>query len=154
MITQVSGRAGRGELPGRVLVQTYQPDHYVHQFARQHDFTGFAAREMYFRRAMRYPPFAALTNVIVHSERLEEALDWSTRLGRWLGARQAAGIRVLGPAAAPISKLKRIYRYHFLLKAERRDALGALLREMLAAAEQEGVPRRSLIVDVDALHLM
>src|SRR6201999_3122563 len=88
LLTQVSGRAGRGELPGRVLVQTYQPDHYVNKFAREHDYTGFAAREMYFRRGMRYPPFAALANVVVQSERLEEALDWASRLGRWLGARQ------------------------------------------------------------------
>jgi primosomal protein N' (replication factor Y) len=154
LLTQVSGRAGRGELPGRVLVQTYQPDHYVNKFAREHDYTGFAAREMYFRRAMRYPPFASLANVVIQSERLEEALDWATRLGRWLGARQQAGVRVLGPAAAPIARLKRIYRYHFLLKAERRDALSAALREMLAAADREEIPRRALIVDVDALHLM
>ncbi len=154
LITQVSGRAGRGDLPGNVLVQTYQPDHYVNRFAREHDYTGFAAKEMYFRRAMRYPPFAALTNVILQSERLEEAMDWATRLGKWLAVRQASGLRVLGPAPAPVPKLKRIYRYHFLLKAERRDRLGALLREMLSAADREQIPRRALVIDVDALHLM
>ena len=88
LLTQVSGRAGRGELPGKVLVQTYQPDHYVNQFAREHDYTGFAAREMYFRRGMRYPPFSVLANVIVQSEQLEEVLDWCTRIGRWVQSRK------------------------------------------------------------------
>jgi len=154
LITQVSGRAGRGDLPGKVLVQTYQPDHYVNQFAREHDYTGFAARELYFRRAMRYPPFSVLANVIIQSEKLEEVLDWSTKLGRWLQQRKLEGVRVLGPAAAPNSRLKRIYRYHLVLKADRRDVLGAALREMLAVVDREEIPRRSVVVDVDPMHLM
>jgi primosomal protein N' (replication factor Y) len=154
LITQVSGRAGRGELPGKVLVQTYQPDHYVNKFAREHDYTGFAAREMFFRRAMRYPPLSVLANVIVQSEKLEEALAWSSKLGRWFESRKLDGVRVLGPAAAPLSRLKRIYRYHFVMKADRRDVLGAALREMLAVVEREEIPRRSVVVDVDAIHLM
>jgi len=154
LLTQVSGRAGRGELPGKVLVQTYQPEHYVNKFAREHDYTGFAARELYFRRAMRYPPFSVLANVIIQSERLEEVLDWSTRLGRWVQQRKLEGVRVLGPAAAPNSRLKRIYRYHLVLKADRRDVLGAALREMLAVVDREEIPRRAVIVDVDPMHLM
>ena len=154
LLTQVSGRAGRGELPGRVLVQTYQPDHYVNKYAQTHDFTGFAAKEMYFRRAMRYPPFSVLANVIVQSEKLEEALAWSAGLGKWFERAALVGVKVLGPAAAPISRLKRIYRYHFLLKADRRDVLGGALRTMLGAAETQGIPRRNLVVDVDAVHLM
>ncbi|HZL26704.1 MAG TPA: primosomal protein N', partial [Acidobacteriaceae bacterium] len=154
LLTQVSGRAGRGELPGRVLVQTYQPDHYVNKFAQTHDYTGFAAKEMYMRRGMRYPPFAVLANVIVQGEKLEEVLAWSAGLGKWFERAALKNVRVLGPAAAPISRLKRIYRYHFILKAERRDALGAALRALLAAAEMQAVPRRNLVVDVDAVHLM
>ncbi len=154
LLTQVSGRAGRGDKPGRVLVQTYQPDHYVNQFARQHDYTGFAAREMYFRRAMRYPPFAALANVLIHSEQLEEVLAISTQLGKWLAANRPETVRVLGPAPAPLPRIKRVYRYHLLLKSERRDALGAMLRGMLAFIESSAIPRRNVTIDVDALHLM
>jgi primosomal protein N' (replication factor Y) len=154
LLTQVSGRAGRGELPGRVLVQTYQPEHYVNKFAQTHDYTGFAAKEMYMRRAMRYPPFAMLANVIVQGEQLEEVLAWSAGLGKWFERAALKNVRVLGPAAAPIPRLKRIYRYHFILKAERRDALGAALRALLAAAAMQAIPRRNLVVDVDALHLM
>jgi primosomal protein N' (replication factor Y) len=154
LLTQVSGRAGRGELPGKVLVQTYQPEHYVNQFARTHDYTGFAAREMYFRRAMRYPPFAVLANVIVQSETLEEVLDWSARIGRAIQQQRPEGVRVLGPAAAPNARLKRIYRYHLVLKADRRELLSRALRGLLEAVDREEIPRRAVVVDVDPMHLM
>ncbi len=154
LLTQVSGRAGRGELPGKVLVQTYHPDHYAIQFAAKHDYPGFVAKEMQYRRWMHYPPFAVLANVVIQSEKLEEAAAWAGTLGRWFQQARLDKVRVLGPAAAPIVRLKRIYRYHFVLKAEKRQALGATLRAMLAYAETQGIARRNLVVDVDAVHLM
>jgi primosomal protein N' (replication factor Y) len=154
LLTQVSGRAGRGDLPGKVLVQTYHPDHYAIQFAAQHDYPGFVAKEMNYRRWMHYPPFAVLANVVIQSEKLEEATGWSAALGRWFQQTRLEKVRVLGPAAAPIVRLKRIYRYHFVLKAERRQTLGAALRAMLRFAETQNIPRRNLVVDVDAVHLM
>jgi primosomal protein N' (replication factor Y) len=75
-------------------------------------------------------------------------------LGKWFERVNLKNIRVLGPAAAPLSRLKRIYRYHFVLKAEKRQVLGATLRAMLAFAETQGIARRNLVVDVDAVHLM
>ena len=154
LLTQVSGRAGRGTLPGKVLVQTYHPDHYAIQFAAAHDYSGFAAKELQYRRWMHYPPFAVLANVIVQSAKLEEAAAWSAELGRWFQQTPLDKIRVLGPAAAPISRLKRIYRFHFVLKAEQRQSLGQTLRAMLAFADAHEIPRRHLVVDVDAVHLM
>jgi primosomal protein N' (replication factor Y) len=154
LLTQVSGRAGRGELPGRVLVQTYHPDHYAIQFAAKHDYPGFVAKELQYRRWMHYPPSAVLANVIVQGQTLEEAAAWAATLGKWFSGARLEKVRVLGPAAAPIVRLKRIYRFHFVLKAERRDVLGRTLRAMLTHAEAMGIPRRNLIVDVDAVHLM
>jgi primosomal protein N' (replication factor Y) (superfamily II helicase) len=154
LLTQVSGRAGRGDLPGKVLVQTYHPDHYAIQFAAKHDYPGFVAKEMNYRRWMHYPPFTVLANVVVQSEKLEEATAWAGTLGHWFQQAPLDKVRVLGPAAAPIVRLKRIYRYHFVLKAEKRQALGATLRAMLAYAETQGIARRNLMVDVDAVHLM
>jgi len=154
LLTQVSGRAGRGDLPGKVLVQTYHPDHYAIQFAATHDYPGFVAKEMNYRRWMHYPPFAVLANVVIQSEKLEEATAWAGTLGRWFQQARLDKVRVLGPAAAPIVRLKRIYRFHFVLKAERRQALGSTLRAMLAYAETQGIARRNLVVDVDAVHLM
>jgi primosomal protein N' (replication factor Y) len=154
LLTQVSGRAGRGENPGRVLVQTYHPEHYAIQFAATHDYTGFVAKELEYRRWMHYPPSAVLANVIIQGQSLEEASAWSATLGRWFGGARLEQVRVLGPAAAPIARLKRIYRFHFILKAERRDVLGRTLRAMLAHAELQSIPRRNIVVDVDAVHLM
>ena len=154
LLTQVSGRAGRGELPGKVLVQTYYPDHYAIKFAAEHDYAGFVAKEMQYRRWMHYPPFSVLANVVVQSEKLEEAVAWSGTLGRWFQQTRLEGVRVLGPAAAPIVRLKRIYRYHFVLKAEKRQVLQGVLRGMLGFADARGIPRRGVMVDVDAVHLM
>jgi primosomal protein N' (replication factor Y) len=154
LLTQVSGRAGRGELPGRVLVQTYHPDHYAIQFAATHDYPGFVAKELQYRKWMHYPPSAVLANVIVQGHTLEEASGWAATLGRWFSSITLEKVRVLGPAAAPIVRLKRIYRFHFVLKAERRDALSRTLRAMLAHAAAQSIPSRNLIVDVDAVHLM
>jgi primosomal protein N' (replication factor Y) len=154
LLTQVSGRAGRGDLPGRVLVQTYRPEHYAIQCAAAHDYAGFVAKELQYRRWMHYPPASVLANVIVQGDSLEEAAAWANTLGRWFAAARLDQVRVLGPAAAPIARLKRIYRFHFVLKAERRDVLGRTLRALLAYAESEAIPRRNLILDVDAVHLM
>ncbi len=154
LLTQVSGRAGRGDLIGKVLVQTYHPDHYAIQFAAKHDYPGFVAKEMQYRRWMHYPPYVVLANVVIQSEKLEEATAWAGTLGRWFQNARLDKVRVLGPAAAPIVRLKRIYRFHFVLKAEKRQALGETLRAMLAFAETQGIARRNLVVDVDAVHLM
>ena len=154
LLTQVSGRAGRGELPGKVIVQTYHPDHYTIGCASRHDFHAFVEREMKYRRWMHYPPFNALANVLIHSQHLEEAAGWASTLGQWFQQTQLTGVRVLGPATAPISKIKRIYRFHLVMKAEKRELLAKTLRAMLAHAEEAGIPRRNLIVDVDAVSLM
>ncbi len=154
LLTQVSGRAGRGDLPGKVLVQTYHMDHYAVRFATAHDYTGFVAKETQFRRSLHYPPFALLTNVLVQSDKLEQAAAWVAEIGRFFEQVRPVGVRVLGPAAAPITRLKRIYRFHLLLKAERRQEMGEALRAMLAFADRREIPRRNLIVDVDAVNLM
>jgi primosomal protein N' (replication factor Y) (superfamily II helicase) len=154
LMTQVSGRAGRGELPGRVVVQTYYPDHYAILAASKHDYASFVERELKYRRWMHYPPFGALANLLVQSEKLEEASRWSAELGKWLEKNAPQTVRVLGPCTAPIARIKGIYRFHMILKAGSRSALNEVLRAALAHADGAGVPRRNLVVDVDAQRLM
>jgi primosomal protein N' (replication factor Y) len=155
LMTQVSGRAGRGDLPGRVVVQTYYPDHYAILAATTHDYATFAERELKYRRWMHYPPFGVLANVLVQSQKLEEAAGWSAVLGKYLVQNQNSGaVRVLGPCTAPIARIKGVYRFHLILKGTSRKTLNEALRGMLAHAAEAGVPRRNLIVDVDALRLM
>jgi primosomal protein N' (replication factor Y) len=154
LMTQVSGRAGRGELPGRVVVQTYYPDHYAIVAASKHDYASFVERELKYRRWMHYPPFGVLANVLVQSGKLEEAAGWSAALGKWFQQAAPDGVRVLGPCTAPIARIKGVYRFHLILKAGSRRALNTALRAMLAHADAANIPRRNLIVDVDALRLM
>jgi len=154
LLTQVAGRAGRGQTPGKVVLQTYFQDHYAVQYAARHDFIGFYEKELQFRSWMHYPPYSALANVLVRSDKLDDALQWSGTLGRWFDATRHEGVRVLGPATAPIMRLKRDYRYHFVLKSPSRQKLNATLRAMLAYATREKIPRTQVIVDVDALWLM
>jgi len=154
LLTQVAGRAGRGQTPGKVVLQTYFPDHYAVQYAAAHDFAGFYEKELRFRSWMHYPPYSALANVLVRSDKLDEALRWSGVLGKWFEKTRHEGIRVLGPAAAPILRLKRDYRYHFVLKSASREKLNALLRSMLVYVAQQKFPRAQVIVDVDAVWLM
>jgi primosomal protein N' (replication factor Y) len=154
LLTQVAGRAGRGNSPGKVILQTYFQDHYAVQFAARHDFAGFYDKELQFRAWMHYPPYSAIANVLIRSEKLDDALAWSGELGRWFEKTRHEGIRVLGPAAAPITRLKRDYRYHFILKSPSREKMNALLRGMLAEAAARKIPRTQVIVDVDAVWLM
>jgi len=154
LLTQVAGRAGRGQSPGKVVLQTYFQDHYAVQFAARHDFAGFYEKELQFRAWMHYPPYSAIANVLIRSEKLDEALTWSGELGRWFERTRHEGIRVLGPAAAPITRLKRDYRYHFILKSPSREKMNTLLRSMLAEAAARKIPRTQVIVDVDAVWLM
>jgi primosomal protein N' (replication factor Y) len=154
LMTQVSGRAGRGDLPGRVVVQTYYPDHYAILAASTHDYSAFVERELKYRRWMHYPPFGVLANVLVQSPKLEEAAGWSAELGKCLRNAAPEGVRVLGPCTAPIARIKGVYRFHMILKAASRNALNGALRGMLAHADAAGIPRRNLVVDVDAQRLM
>ncbi len=154
LMTQVSGRAGRGTLPGRVVVQTYHPDHYAILAAAKHDYATFVERELKYRRWLHYPPFGVLANVLVQSQKLEEAAGWSAELGKWFQKAAPEAVRVLGPCTAPIARIKGVYRFHLILKAASRRALNTVLRGMLAHADAAQIPRRNLVVDVDALRLM
>jgi len=154
LLTQVAGRAGRGQSPGKVILQTFFQDHYAVQYAAHHDFAGFYEKELRFRSWTHYPPYSALANVLVRSPKLDEALQWSGVLGKWFESTRHEGVRVLGPAAAPIARAKSDYRYHFILKSPSREKLNATLRAMLAHAADKKIPRTQVIVDVDALWLM
>ncbi|MBI4463235.1 MAG: primosomal protein N' [Acidobacteria bacterium] len=149
LLTQVAGRAGRGELPGEVIIQTYYPEHYAIRSAAAQDYGLFYPQELRFRQIMHYPPFAALANILVKSPSAETALKLTGRLGRQLEVLQSPGWKLLGPAAAPVHRLKRDYRYHFLIKASRRSLLHDLLISCREFAYSEAFPAGSLILDVD-----
>ena len=153
LLTQAAGRAGRGHTPGRVVIQTLNPDHYAVKFAADQDYEGFYQKEIEFRKWLRYPPFAAFANILVRATKQEEALRMSTELGYLLDP-QPEGIRVMGPAEAPVLKVKSEFRYQILLKAARRPVLREVLNKLRAFAEKEKWKATALVIDVDPISLM
>jgi len=154
LLTQVAGRAGRGELHGRVLIQTYYPEHYAIQDAVKQDYLAFFERETNFRRTMGYPPFTSLANVIVRDTNLEKAIRWSRQLSEYFSPHNGQGARILGPATAPLARLKKEYRFQFLLKSPKRSVLTKLLTGALDHSEANEIPDTAVIVDMDPLSLM
>jgi len=154
LLTQVAGRAGRGELHGRVLIQTYYPEHYAIQDAVKQDYLAFFERETNFRRTLGYPPFTSLANVIVRDTNLEKAIRWSRQLSEYFSPHNGQGVRILGPATAPLARLKKEYRFQFLLKSPKRSLLTKLLAGALDHCEANEIPDTAMIVDMDPLSLM
>jgi primosomal protein N' (replication factor Y) len=145
LLTQVVGRAGRGDTPGEAVIQTLSPDHYSVRAAAAQDYAAFFEREIEFRRAMQYPPTLALVNVVVKGPTLEGALTDAQDLVAHV-RRTRLPARVLGPAPAALSRIKDEYRVQFFLKGTRRRALRDAV---LAALEARPDLRRRAIVDVD-----
>jgi primosomal protein N' (replication factor Y) len=154
LLTQVAGRAGRGDLKGRVLIQTFYPEHYAIQDAVKQDYTAFFERELHFRRMMAYPPFTALANVIVRDTSLEKAIRWSRQLSEYFSPHDDKGVRILGPATAPLARLKKEHRFQFLLKSPKRSVLTKLLGGAMAYCEAKEIPETAVLVDVDPLNLL
>ena len=153
LLTQAAGRAGRGDLPGRVLIQTLNPDHYAVRFAAGQDYEGFYRKEIEFRKWLRYPPYAAMANVMVRAEKQEEALRMATQLG-YLLTPPPSGIRVMGPAEAPVLRIRNEFRYQLLLKAAKRSLLRGILGDLRGLAEKEKWKSTALVIDVDPISLL
>lgn len=153
LLTQVAGRAGRGELPGVVYMQTINPDHYAVRLAAVQDYAAFYEKELQFRRFMKYPPFAAMANLIVRAAKQEDALRMSTELGHQLSP-APDNMKILGPAEAPVPKLKAEFRYQLLIKSASRKSLNALLQRAREFAKSQKWGATALVIDVDPQSLM
>lgn len=162
LAVQMSGRSGRHALNandrGRVVIQTFNPDHESLKFAVTHDFVGFAEMELQHRRLLLYPPYGRLVSLRVQSPDRPVAKQLAQKLGsRALSLQsqfsQYEGLEVLGPAEAPLAKLKGQYRYHLLIKAPKGPALQSFISKLMA--DESWIPPRSrIVVDIDPLHLI
>jgi len=155
LVTQVAGRTGRGEKGGRVLVQTFNPDHPAIRAAVRHDYAAFAAGELPVRKAFSYPPFTSMARLVVRGPVEKVAGQFADGLGEKLTAAlegSAAGARVLGPAPAPFAKLRGKYRFQIQLQGPD----GAKLREAIRTATAELKPPQGVrwIVDVDPVDML
>jgi primosomal protein N' (replication factor Y) len=159
LLTQVAGRAGRGQERGRVIIQTYNPQHYSVRFAAQHDFPRFATHELRYRKRLGYPPFSRLVNIRFEGEDGGKVKAYAEQLAE----RLRAGIEalengkpvILGPAPAPIERVKGRDRWHLLLKGEDRRILHSIVKkaqeEMWTRSRPHGV---RIVVDVDPYDML
>jgi primosomal protein N' (replication factor Y) len=153
LLTQVAGRAGRGELSGEVLVETHYPGHYAIQHAAKQDYLSFYEKEAHFRRMLHYPPFTALASILVRDKKIENAIRWSRALAVYFAPYENRGVKILGPAAAPLARLRQEYRFQFLLKSPQRSALSQALSGALDFCAKKEIPETAVIVDVDPASL-
>ncbi|MFZ5649421.1 MAG: replication restart helicase PriA [Bacillota bacterium] len=159
LVAQVAGRAGRGDLGGEVMVQTMSPGHYSIVHAAAHDYTGFYSQEMKIRRALKYPPFSRLARVLLTG--VDEEV---VRAGaeRWVSQLSGATQRqagpdefdIMGPAPAPLARIRDRYRYHIIVRSRSGNRLRELLRPVIERAEPRGKAGCSVAVDIDPQSLM
>jgi primosomal protein N' (replication factor Y) (superfamily II helicase) len=159
LLTQVAGRAGRGEIPGEVVLQTFYPNHYSLRHACTQEYSAFFQQEIEYRRNFCYPPFTALVSILVRAGKREEALRLSglvvDRLAHYRSLLSSESrMRILGPAAAAIERLKGEYRMQALIKSSNRTELHQVLEGVLEDLQERGIDLRKISIDVDPLSLL
>lgn len=158
LVAQVAGRSGRGSRGGEVLVQTHVPEHYALQAAARHDFEAFARRELDERRSPPYPPHVGLVNLVVSGPREPEVADAADRIASWLRgllrAKTSDRAEVVGPAPAPLARIKERWRWHLIIRSSDRRLLGVVLRYAVRRAPRPARGRVRLTFDRDPVSLL
>ncbi len=155
LLTQVAGRAGRGDLAGKVLIQTYHPYHYALRHASGQDYAGFYEEEIRHRQNHSYPPFVALASLLVHGTKLDQVRSDALQLRKELDtANPNRVVRVLGPAPAALARLKNEFRMQLLIKGRKRQQLRDVIDAALKAVATNGVNLRTVNVEIDPVSIM
>lgn len=155
LLTQVAGRAGRGEAPGKVLIQTYYPDHYAIRHARQQDYSGFYEEEIRYRERLGYPPFFALASILVHHKDQARVAKTAQILRYCLDAANAnRSVRITGPAPASLARLKGEHRVQILIRSSNRKKLREILDTALEHARVRSADMRIVNVEIDPVSML
>ena len=155
LLTQVAGRAGRGDLRGQVLIQTYYPEHYAIRHAQQQDYAGFYAEEIRFRERLGYPPFFALASLLIHHKDQQRVSKIARALKTSLDrANPDRSVRVTGPAPASLSRLKGEHREQILIRAQSRKEMRRVLDIALADANLTASDMRSVNIEIDPISML
>ncbi|MFQ5965511.1 MAG: primosomal protein N' [Candidatus Scalinduaceae bacterium] len=164
LLTQVAGRTGRGSKGGEVIIQTFNPEHYSIKYAASHDYDGFAKKELEYRKQLYYPPFGRMARIVFRgekeeeveeksvcfSEKLKKAIKLSSRMTQTGGYN--AEVSILGPAPAPITRVKDKYRWHIIVKANNIENLRMVLKDIVN--EKTRSKKVQIIIDVDPYMLL
>lgn len=152
LLTQVAGRAGRGEVPGEVIVQTFTPYHEAVQAARRLDYAGFFDREIEFRRELAYPPHSRMSRVVFSGPDENEVARFGQRAGEALRAALSDRVTLVGPAPAPMARIRNVFRYHLMARSSAPSAMNKALYRVLNDLK---CPRAiHVTIDVDAHSVM
>jgi primosomal protein N' (replication factor Y) (superfamily II helicase) len=153
-LTQVAGRGGRGDVRARVIIQTFNPQHYALKHVRNHDYKSFYAEEIDFREALHYPPFGRIINLRLSATRKDELIKQAEILGKTakkMATQYGNTVEIIGPAESPLAKLQGRYRFQMLLKSQNAKALHQFARELLNKMEKSTV---KITIDVDPENFM
>jgi primosomal protein N' (replication factor Y) len=156
ILTQVAGRGGRGDFPGKVVIQTFNPGHYAIQRVKTHDVEGFYQDEMHIRQPLSWPPISRMINLQMSSLNREKGREGAMSIAAFARLRcqetsAVARIDVLGPAEAPIARIRGRHRWQLLLMGKDSRALHTLVKDLLAGTKQKGL---EIKVDVDPMNFM
>lgn len=153
LLTQVAGRSGRGELRGKVLIQSAFPNHYAIQHATRHDYEAFYESEIEFRRTFHYPPVSAMIAILFRGEALPDVERAAFDSGRRLeeAVKNVAGTRIQGPAPAPMARIKGVFRYQILVRSPQRTALRRAVESVMSGRRWKGV---DVAIDVDPINIL
>jgi primosomal protein N' (replication factor Y) len=155
LVTQAAGRAGRGELGGEVVIQTMNPNHYSVRHSMTHDYEGFYNEEIAYRTQLGYPPVGRIIKLEIKSAQESLAGEAAkTAQNRIRSLMRGKDTVLLGPAPAPISRVRGQYRFHLLLLSQQRDKIRSLAIEGRNAVEEKYGRKCKVIVDVDPVNLM
>jgi primosomal protein N' (replication factor Y) len=151
LLSQVAGRAGRGDDPGRVIIQSFDPENYSIECAVSHDYTSFYEQEIAAREELSYPPFSSFVNVISSDASDSVAQERVEALAKVMRSFEGRGISLMGPAQAAIARLRGDWRWHLLLKCEDRQVMLDVLKQVM---DKEPSLRKGLVVDVDPVTML
>ncbi len=152
LFTQLAGRAGRGDMAGHVYIQTFEPGHYVFNYVRNHDYTGFYQNELTLRQDLSYPPFDKLIRIIMSFKTRENAKMIIKKISEKTNKININGVEILGPAPAPVEKIRNLWRWHIILKGSNSKNLRHAVSEFLKKTKD--IRNIRIDVDVDPINLL
>jgi len=156
LFTQLAGRAGRGDAPGKALIQTYEPENYVFDYVRNHDYHGFYQNEIELRKELLYPPFSKLLRIILSFRTKDSGKKMikgiSLRVNKVRPSLRKSGIEVLGPSPAPVEKIRNLWRWHVILKGKNSKALRQAASGIIEKIKD--IKEVKIDIDVDPINLM
>ncbi len=156
LLTQVAGRAGRGQVPGKVIIQTNNPDHYMFEFVREHDVNAFHEKELKLRQQLNYPPFTRLVAIEIVSENERQGQSAAEKLGRTLNQQAISGVEILGPSKAALYQIQNKFRWHVILRGQNMQALQGILAncQELNDLKSTSGGKIKIAIDVDPFNLL